>query len=101
MTTVYRIRDNESGIEVEHCVDYLSDSLCDFWWTDGNMACDCNRKMQWARGLRFDENEEDLETGFPCGPIGNARRAYTLVFVRVNGVEIVRDDKATDAAECD
>lgn len=95
MTTVYRIRENATGVEREISSDELSDSLCDYWWTEGNMACDCNRKLEWYRAGPDDAPDLDPEDDFPCG-----HSAYMLVSVSVNGVEIVREDKATDAAEC-
>lgn len=92
MTTVYRIRENASGEEreiVEADIDY---GLCDFMWTEGNMACDCNRRLEWLRAVEPTTSSAAVD--------GCSHGKYTLVFVRVNGVEIIRENKATDAAEC-
>ena len=98
MSTVYIIRENATGIEVTRD-EQLSDSLCDFWWTEGNMACDCNRRLEWYRGLPDDAPDDDPaltdDQRFPC-----SHGKFTLVSVKVNGVEIVKDDKATEAADC-
>jgi hypothetical protein len=91
VTTVIRIRENASGEEREIVDTDIDYSLCDFNWTEGNMACDCNRRLEWLRAV-------EPTTSSAVGTCG--RGMFTLVFVRVNGVEIIREDKATDAAEC-
>jgi len=56
------IRDNKTG-EVRIChqdLEWLENS--DFWWTEGNMACDCNRHLEFVRA-----KGEPEEEGFPCG----------------------------------
>ncbi len=43
------IRNNETG-EIRMCAQDLERGAgSDFWWTDGNMACDCNRALTFAR----------------------------------------------------
>lgn len=34
--------------------DYEWDS--DYWWSEGNMSCDCNRYLEFERGLRNNPN---------------------------------------------
>lgn len=38
----------------------------DFWWREGNMACDCNRMMEWLRAAGEYDEERDLPA-CPCG----------------------------------
>lgn len=51
------IKNNETG-EIRLCninLEWLEHS--DFWWTEGNMACDCNRSQEFARaGNESDPN---------------------------------------------
>lgn len=47
MSYTIRIRNNATG-EVRQSKPYEFEwSL--FWWTDGNMGCDCNRHLAWLR----------------------------------------------------
>ena len=42
----------------------------DFWWSEGNFACDCNRGTEFARasGENVDDLSDDEDaTRFPCG----------------------------------
>lgn len=41
----------------------------EFWWTDGNFGCDCNRKIEWCRahGMSEERIAELWKDGFPCG----------------------------------
>lgn len=34
----------------------------DYWWIEGNMACDCNRHLEFERGLG-----REPEGHHPCG----------------------------------
>lgn len=40
--------------------DILWDDSSPFWWTDGNMGCDCNRELEFSRGKPVDDFS-------PCG----------------------------------
>lgn len=33
-----------------------------YWWSEGNMACDCNRALEFDRGVGTDEADE-----YKCG----------------------------------
>lgn len=93
--TEYTIRENATGIERTKSDPDLG-SLCDFWWVEGNMACDCNRKLEWYRAGPEDQPDLDPDVDFPC-----SEGKYTLVSVKVNGIEIVRENEATEHARCD
>lgn len=57
MYIVY-IRKNETG-EIRQClqnIEWEDHSL--FWWTEGNMGCDCNRELEFERRS---ENADDIE----------------------------------------
>lgn len=36
----------------------------EFWWTEGNAGCDCNRRLLWARAVEPHEAEPEDER---CG----------------------------------
>ena len=57
------LRDTQTGDEAWHEYD-VEDRYADsqeFWWTDGNGACDCNRMGDLARALG--REDPDLECG--------------------------------------
>lgn len=35
-----------------------------FWWTEGNMGCDCNRELEWRRA-KDEEIPDDFD--YECG----------------------------------
>ncbi|MHC4370403.1 MAG: hypothetical protein ACYSW8_22560, partial [Planctomycetota bacterium] len=35
----------------------------DFWWTDGNMGCDCNRHLEFERAGGEDPDLDDAVCG--------------------------------------
>jgi hypothetical protein len=74
-----RIRDNSTG-EIHESDDTLmlepgEERPGDFLWSEGNFACDCNRKILWGRyvGVEY-EDEEDADGNWtnltPCGDGG-------------------------------
>ncbi len=49
--------------EVVDCIQDLEwDDGSFFWWTEGNMSCDCNRKVLFHRA-----KGEECEFNQPCG----------------------------------
>lgn len=50
LVTIRRVAD---GAEVVRAFDYEWES--DFWWSDGNMGCDCNREREFLAGLGWDQ----------------------------------------------
>lgn len=61
IVTIRRVAD---GVEVQRIWDLEWESA--FWWSDGNMGCDCNREMEFLRGLGWDE-EAIWRNGHECG----------------------------------
>lgn len=57
-----------------------------YWWTDGNMGCDCNRALSFWRA-QHPEATLDEEPDFACG-----EGAYRVA-IRANGV-VLHDEKA-------
>ena len=55
------ITDNETKQESVMLYEYNFDN--DFWWSEGNFSCDCNRGLEFKRGLG--ENPDMDETS--CG----------------------------------
>lgn len=47
----YRVllRKNDTGEERWRVMDFDWSESDEFWWTEGNFGCDCNRAMEWAR----------------------------------------------------
>ena len=61
-----------------------------FWWVDGNGACDCNRSLSighqhggWL-GAEPQEDDEHGEMSLPCGD------TITLMLLVVEGVTVVQ-----------
>lgn len=52
-----------------------------FWWSDGNMSCDCNRKLYFARAVG-EEAENPL-----CG-----ETAYSVRCLAENGITVLYED---------
>lgn len=78
------IRNNETG-EIRECPQDLKwEEHTDFWWTEGNMACDCNRHLEFERaGGRKPEWDE--------GECGDEK--YTALYAEFpNGKKITLDD---------
>ncbi len=59
------IRENATG-EIRLCEQDLEwQDHSDFWWTEGNMACDCNRSVEFAEaGGEGEEIESAVD--IPC-----------------------------------
>lgn len=60
MSYTVRIRNNETG-EIRSRHHDLEWS--EYWWTDGNMGCDCNLEMEFARA---GGEEVDMNKEIPC-----------------------------------
>ena len=75
------IRDNISGEVREsfHDLEWHGDGSL-YWWTEGNMGCDCNR------GLIFHDHADDSDD-YPCGGM----RYSVLKLVFPDGREILID----------
>jgi len=60
------IRDNATGEVHRRFVPFAWDEASAYWWTDGNMGCDCNLEAEFIRagGGHVDQNR--LST-FACG----------------------------------
>lgn len=59
-----RIRDNATG-EIRECeqgVGWHDSSV--FWWTEGNMGCDCNRRIEFIRASGRQPTDEEWD--IPC-----------------------------------
>ena len=52
----------------------------DFWWTDGNAGCDCNRELFFLRvkDEPEDDDDDDDDDGVECGHTKFSIRATTL-----------------------
>jgi hypothetical protein len=75
------IKNNSTG-EIRLCSQDLDwDESSFFWWTQGNMGCDCNRELEFyrARGVELEE--------VWCG-----EGRYSVCFVLVDGKKILLED---------
>lgn len=61
------------------------DEGSEYWWTDGNFGCDCNRALEYGRAAGIDWNDDH-----PCNPHPEPNR-YTIK-VKV-GDEIMYEDE--------
>jgi hypothetical protein len=52
-------------------VEFPWDEASDYWWTEGNMGCDCNLELEWRRaggvGPADDPNHNTAER--ECGNV--------------------------------
>lgn len=57
------IRKNETGevVMTEHDLEWTDGS--EFWWTFGNMGCDCNRRLCFDRAKGIEIDPEAVECG--------------------------------------
>jgi len=55
-----------------------------FWWTDGNMGCDCNRSMDFdrAKGIKIDD-PLDENPRYKCGS-----DRFTIEKIICEGLEV-------------
>lgn len=60
-----KIKNNETGESVWHeeICEWHESSM--FWWTEGNMSCDCNRELCFLRAK--DLETEDSFDNTKCG----------------------------------
>ena len=58
------------------------DEYSHFWWTEGNMSCDCNRELEFERAIR---NEPYHDT--KCG-----EKRYSVLYAVVDGTKIPVDE---------
>lgn len=80
------IRNNKTG-EVRIAVmdvEWWEHSF--FWWTEGNMCCDCNRHLEFGR-VEDPEFCEDI----PC-----SEERYTVLYAELGNGERIPLDTATD-----
>jgi hypothetical protein len=57
-----RLKNNETGeIRTTKCYDF---DYSEYWWTDGNFGCDCNREWGFLRA-----GDEPLTEDTPCGEV--------------------------------
>lgn len=65
MTYVMRLTETASGRSVER--EYPN-GYSEFWWTDGNFGCDCNRRLEFMRATGASEEEiEAMWDEIACG----------------------------------
>lgn len=84
------IRDNETGEARTYSMgDIEWDDSSEFWWTEGNFGCDCNRHLSFLRaggpGPADDPHWNNADRA--CG-----ETAYTVPYaVLEDGTQIVLD----------
>lgn len=63
MSYFVKIQDNKTKEIIVHEENRDWEEHSDFWWTEGNMSCDCNRQRFFEPG----GHASDHAIGFPCG----------------------------------
>ena len=81
--TVYFTR-TKDGKQSSHHYDYSWES--GFWWSEGNMSCDCNRYLEFERGLGTDPDYE----GAKC-----SEGKYKIRVILDNGIEVYNEKGGT------
>lgn len=69
-----RVADNKQS---QKHYDY--EWIGNFWWSEGNMACDCNRFLEFERGLGNDPDNREAK----C-----STGAYRIRIVLDDGTEV-------------
>ena len=77
------IRKNETG-EVRFCPQYTqwNEKAGIWWWSAGNMGCDCNRELEFRRAGNEDEDADKVK----CG-----KSRYTVLGIWFPNGEAIRD----------
>ena len=63
MTYRVLIQDNATGERVWVSQSHEWDDTSLFWWTDGNMGCDCNRALEFESAKGRDRKDVDIDCG--------------------------------------
>ena len=90
---VVTLRRNSDGKTVSFLHGYPDGA--EFWWTDGNGGCNCNR---WLAFMDASGEEYDPEDATCAGDENDGPR-FTLVSIVTDGVLVVDDECITDAGE--
>jgi hypothetical protein len=79
------IKKNDTG-EVHLCeMDLNWEDHSEWWWTEGNMGCDCNRELQWLRAAN--ENPS-------LGDVKCSDNRFTVLYAKLpDGTKIEIDDE--------
>jgi hypothetical protein len=64
----------------------------EFWWTEGNGGCDCNRSLYFERAKGVGEGGL---TDHPCG-----NEAFALTVLEADGVDLLVGDHVDRRHEC-
>lgn len=94
MSYRFQLRDTQTGETAIRELDLSPTTTCDFWWLEGNYACDCNRKLEWDRARNVNG---DFEDDYPCNA---GRNRYVFDWVEADGVRFIENDKANARSEC-
>jgi hypothetical protein len=78
------IKNNETGeVRTRDMRDILWHEYSDWWWTEGNFGCDCNRHLEFERAAG---TEPDFDSA-ACG-----HEKYTAIkAILQDGTEILLD----------
>lgn len=90
----YQIREVSSGRTAVRGFDSNWLGRSTFYWLKGNFACDCNRKLEFDRGL----GAVGTADSYPCNVKTNA---YVFDWVELDGVRFIEDDTPTEHASED
>lgn len=83
-----KIKNNETGEVRDARMDFDWDEASDYWWTDGNFGCDCNRHLVFIRA--GNEPESDVS----CG-----NKLYTVIHAKLDDGKVIEIDGITTAGE--
>tara|TARA_R110000868_G_scaffold13885_2_gene64485 strand:- start:185 stop:454 length:270 start_codon:yes stop_codon:yes gene_type:complete len=78
-----RVSDGEQRTVVDEDSEYADGA--EFWWTEGNGGCDCNRGLYFERAAG-----RDPDNRMPCGDV-----AYRLVSLKIGSQEYVNEKGET------
>lgn len=79
MTYQVAIKNNKTD-ETRLCTQNLTWVDDVFWWTEGNMSCDCNRGNEFARA------NNEPEPDYDCGDT-----LFSALYAVVDGKKIILD----------
>lgn len=92
MGYVATIVDNATGESRECEMEIEWHDASEFWWTEGNFGCDCNRMLTFERAGGREPDEDEVQCVYP----GFERRhRYSVPHVTLANGSRVAIDKAS------
>ena len=77
-----KLQRNSDGKIVDSVQEFEWQESSEFWWSDGNMGCDCNRHLEFERALG-----NEPEKHYKCGITD-----YKILSITIPNGEVVYEE---------